>query len=146
MVRSFDESIGMRTNQVSRKIVRYLNRRLVQFEITLEQWIVLAKLVEQEEINQKMLAAKTDKDPAALLRILDVLERKKLVERRLVAGDRRSFSLHITSAGWELKEKVAPFLEGIFQEILGEIPIEKVEIYVDVLKSINHKLMNLEPK
>jgi len=143
MVGSFDESIGLQTNQVSRKILRYLNHRLECHDITLEQWVVLSKLAEQEEINQKMLAEKTDKDPAALLRILDVLERKKLVERRRVNGDRRSFSLHITDSGWKLKEKVAPFLEELFQEIVVGISSAKIEIYVDVLKSIDHKLMSL---
>ena len=72
MKTSFDEMIGLQSNKMNKKMLRYLNRSLEWYELTLEQWVVLSTLAEQENINQKMLAIKIEKDPASLLRILDI--------------------------------------------------------------------------
>ena len=76
MKTSFDEMIGLQSNKMNKKMLRYLNRSLEWYELTLEQWVVLSTLAEQENINQKMLSIKIEKDPASLLRILDILEKK----------------------------------------------------------------------
>ena len=78
MKTSFDEMIGLQSNKMNKKMLRYLNRSLEWYELTLEQWVVLSTLAEQENINQKMLSLKIEKDPASLLRILDILEKKAL--------------------------------------------------------------------
>lgn len=140
MARTFDELIGVHTNQVIKKLMRYLNRQLVPFGITLEQWLVLAKLSEEEDINQRMLAIKTGKDPAALLRILDLLEAKSLVKRKKDKEDRRAFSLCLTPSGWDLKDRVEPFIEEHFQKIVKGIPAEQIDVYVNVLEKMESNL------
>ena len=128
MKTSFDEMIGLQSNKMNKKMLRYLNRSLEWYELTLEQWVVLSTLAEQENINQKMLSLKIEKDPASLLRILDILEKKGFIERRQVQGDRR------------LKNEVAPYIENRFKEITADIPENEIEIYEQVLGKIDRSL------
>ena len=52
------------------------------FGVTLDQWLVLKRISEVPGIAQIDIANSTFKDPAAVTRILDILERKALVERQ----------------------------------------------------------------
>ncbi|MBE6723368.1 MAG: MarR family transcriptional regulator [Ruminococcaceae bacterium] len=140
MPTNLDESIGLQTNRMQKKLLRYLNRSLESYNITLEQWVVLSTLAEQENINQKTLSLKSGKDPASLLRILDILERKYLVKRGADKLDRRAFLLQITAQGKSLVENVAPFIEEKFKEITADIPNDKVTIFKQVLKKMDDNL------
>ena len=146
METSFDEMIGLQTNQMNKKMLRFLNRSLEWYELTLEQWVVLSTLAEQDNINQKTLSIKIGKDPTSLLRILDIMEKKGFIERRQFPGDRRASSLFITNEGKRLKNEVAPFIEDRFQEITAGIPEKEIEIYERVLKEIDHNLDGLLEK
>lgn len=96
---SLDKSIGMYINSINRKILRFLSLNLKKYNITTEQWSVLLSLTEEDGVNQKQLAKKVDKDQATLVRILDILERKKLVVRKKSTEDRRSFLIYVTPEG-----------------------------------------------
>lgn len=143
MPASFDKSIGLQSSQMNRKMIRFLNHSLEWYEITMEQWVVLSKLAEQEDINQKQLSIKAKKDPASMLRILDILERKGLIERRQDKEDRRASSLCITAKGKNLKNEVAPYIEERFKEIISGIPGQDIEVYIEVLKRIDKNLVEL---
>ncbi|MDP4159842.1 MAG: MarR family transcriptional regulator [Bacillota bacterium] len=137
---SYDESIGQLTNQTSKKIMRFLNSKLELHDITLEQWIVLLNLSQQDKITQKELAKNVDKDQPTLARILDILERKKFVVRKPSEKDRRAFNVQITEKGINLKNQVAPSLESFFQTIIEGISDEEIEIYKRVLLKINRNI------
>ena len=139
---SLDESIGLLANQTNRKMVRYVNLKLKSYDITLEQWVVLVMLTKEDRMNQKQLAQKVEKDQPTLARILDILERKKLIERLSIKEDRRSFSVYITDLGRNLKEEVATFLEDEFKKMLVGISEAKIDIYREVMMQINNNITN----
>lgn len=146
MLSTFDEAIGLQTSQMNKKMLRFLNHSLEWYEITLEQWVVLSTLAEQENINQKTLSEKSGKDPTSLLRILDILERKGLIERRADKADRRASSLFITAKGQNLKNEVAPYIDERFKEITANIPEHDIEIYEQVIKKLDQNLVELLDK
>lgn len=143
MFESYDQDIGMLTNKTSKKLIHYINNKLESFHLTTEQWVVLSNLSKQNKISQKSLAQVSGKDQPTLTRIIDILERKKFVERHPSKDDRRSFVLHITEDGLSICEKVGPFLEAIFKELLNDIPNENLKIYNDVLLQIDKNISNL---
>lgn len=73
-----------------------------------EQWIVLKRIGEQEGLKQRDVAELTYKDPASVTRILDILEKKKLIQRMPVENDRRTYALFLTEQGRLLIEKLTP--------------------------------------
>lgn len=139
---SQDEEIGMLTNKTNRKMLRFLNSKLQKYDITPEQWNVLLSLSKEEKVNQKQLSKKVDKDQATLVRILDILEKKELVERKSSREDRRAFFIDVTDKGRELVNKLIPFISGIFEQMLNNISIEEIDTYRKVLMKINENIFN----
>lgn len=143
MFESYDQDIGMLTNKVSKKLTSYLNNKLEKFNITTEQWTVLLKLSKKNKISQKLLAEVSGKDQSTLARILDILERKAFIERHPSKEDRRSFEIHITDSGLNLVGEVSPFLEDLFNKLLKDISLEKLEVYNAVLLKIDKNINSL---
>lgn len=139
---SQDEQIGMLTNKTNRKMLRFLNSKLQKYDITPEQWNVLLSLSKEEKVNQKQLSKKVDKDQATLVRILDILEKKELVERKSSKEDRRVFFIDVTDRGRELVNKLIPFISDIFEQMLNDISIEEIDTYRKVLMKINENIFN----
>lgn len=146
MYKTYDEAIGQLTNQVNKRIMRYLNSKLESYDITLEQWNVLLKLSQENEINQKQLAQKVDKDQPTLARILDILERKNLIERRANESDKRAFKLNITDDGINLKNEVIPYIEQYFKNIISGISEGELEIFKKVMIKISSNIDNSEKR
>lgn len=143
MLDSYDQNVGNFTNLVNKKMVYFLNSQLGAFDITAEQWQVLYKLSKQNKINQKILSQLVNKDQPTLTRMLDILERKCLVERHPSKEDRRSFSICITQNGLALVEKLTPYIEDIFKKILNNISEKDLKVYLEVLIEIDNNITNL---
>ena len=142
MSTNYDETIGYFSTYSNRKMIRYLSLQLEEYDITLEQWTILAKLPEQQAVNQKQLSVLVDKDPTTLVRILDILERKQLVRRRVSQEDRRAFLILITDKGKVLKKQLTPVIEATFLRILDDISTEKLQIFHEVLSKMNQNIEN----
>lgn len=96
------------------------------------------------KISQKQLAEISTKDQSTVTRIIDILERKKFIERHQSKEDRRSIFIHITEDGLSTCKKVAPFLEEIFYDVLKGISDEKLKIFNEVFLQIDENIDNLK--
>jgi len=76
--------------------------------ITVEQWILLKIIHENENISQKQLAELSLRDPAAITRTLDLLEKKGLLERHAVPNNRRQYHIRLTANGSEYIDEHLP--------------------------------------
>lgn len=144
MFESYDQDIGMLTNKINKKLIHYLNTKLVKFDLTTEQWAVLMKLSIQDKISQKQLSEISTKDQSTLTRIIDILERKKFIERHQSKEDRRSIVIHISEEGLSTCKKVIPYLEEIFNDVLKGISYEKLRIFNEVILQIDGNIDNLK--
>jgi DNA-binding MarR family transcriptional regulator len=143
VVMSKDKSIGSASVNTSRKISRILNIYLKPYHITTEQWSVLRTLSESDHISQKELSEIADKDQATLTKILDLLEKNEFAKRIPNPSDRRSFLIKITEKGTELAGEIAPYIEDVFSKIIHGIGEESLEIYQNVLLSIEKNIDSL---
>ncbi|MFB6467438.1 MarR family winged helix-turn-helix transcriptional regulator [Cytobacillus sp. Hz8] len=103
---SKDKAIGSSTVRLSKKLTRILNHYLKPYSITTEQWSVLRTLNEADQISQKELSERADKDQATLTKILDLLEKHGYASRMPNPSDRRSYLITITEKGSELSRKL----------------------------------------
>ncbi|MGH1339074.1 MAG: MarR family winged helix-turn-helix transcriptional regulator [Aureispira sp.] len=92
-----------------RSMRRYSNSEFAKFgyDISVEQWIVLKQVSENPKNTQRQISTATNKDPASVTRILDLLEKRGLIERT-TGVDRRSFGILLTTEGEELVAQILP--------------------------------------
>ncbi len=74
--------------------------------MTRAQWVILVWLERKPGITQNELASLVEVEPITIARLVDRLEARGVVERRLDPRDRRVRRLHLTEAA-------APLLEGV---------------------------------
>lgn len=117
---------------------RYVQARFKEhnFNITVDQWLVLNALNENVKLTQSDLAELVFKDKASMTRLIELLVLKKLVERAAHETSRRRFKLTITEKGHELIAQILPLVkENRKQGLLG-ISHGELQAAENVLKKI----------
>ena len=79
--------------------------------ITVDQWLILDVLLHADGVSQFTIAQKTYKDAPTVTRIIDLLEKKALIERRTHADDRRKYNIYLSEKGREKAERVFPLVQ-----------------------------------
>ncbi len=108
--------------------------------ITIDQWVVLKYIGENNGSNQVDIAKDSAKDAPTTTRIIDQLVRKKLVQRKADATDRRKFKVMITDKGLQLIKKVVP---GILKHRHATVKGIKSSELNALIKSLKKMLDNL---
>lgn len=91
----------------------------------------------------KDLAARLDLDASTLVRLIDVLVSKSLVERRADENDRRSKLLYLTEQG---KTALAPLQKSLFaaeSDMLAGLTDEQIEKFSAMLEHIDANIRAL---
>lgn len=91
-------------------VARMVRRRADQMArlrgTTRAQWLVLARLARHPGISQTELAGIVEVEPMTVARLIDRLETRGLVERRLDPHDRRLRRLHLTPKAEPLLDEI----------------------------------------
>ena len=107
---------------------------------------VLADLWQKDGITQKELGSSLIKNKSSVTKMLASLENAGLIIKKEDPDDKRNKLIFLTDLGRALREQiesVRPEMEG---KLLGEIPINEIEIAKKVLKTfylnLSDKLFN----
>jgi DNA-binding MarR family transcriptional regulator len=105
-------------DRTARKVKQYAQQKfkLKQFDITVDQWLVMKNLNENERLSQTELAHLVFKDHPTLTRIVDILCKKGYVERVQHPEDRRSYQLNLTKKGIDKVTNLKPQIAMIRQK------------------------------
>ncbi len=128
--------------QVMRKLKERMAAafKLHQFPVTKDQWLVLNSIAEAESLSQREIAENTFKDPAALTRILDLMEQKNLVKRVPSAADRRSFDVQLSVDGGRLHKRMLPVVKELYIKALQGISAKELDDLHNTLGKIKANL------
>jgi MarR family transcriptional regulator for hemolysin len=91
-------------------------------------------------VNQKQLAEVMGIEGPSLVRLLDNLESKKLIERRPSETDRRAKSIHLTPEGKELLVDLHQISDSVRVELLSEVSEQDLQTCISVFGHISSKL------
>jgi len=106
------------------------------YKITMEQLAVLEVLNSNGEMNMTALSNAVWKQNANITRIVDKLEKRQLVTRKPVVGDRRAYAIGITKDGKRLFRKVIPVVLDVYKDIVSSISKEDEALTLKTLKKI----------
>lgn len=118
-----DNAIGFwihRVYQASRNEMFRLFRQAGE-EVTPEQWAVLIRLWERNGRPQSDLSDSTFRDRPTMSRILDVMEERGLLQRRVDKDDARVRLVFLTRKGRELERKLVPIVKDIVERMTAGI-------------------------
>ncbi|MBP2651478.1 MAG: transcriptional regulator [Firmicutes bacterium] len=138
MYRSSEQShIGDVLHSTDTNFANMLSVRFKVFNITPEQWILLNSLAQKDGINQKELSVIAGKNQTIVTRMLDILERKRFVERRADPNDRRAYRVYLTEKGMELQKVLLTVEDKTIKAVLKDIVPEKLDEFFRICDHIN---------
>ncbi len=95
-VRPSPDNLSFLLADVSRLLRREIAQRLEGSDLTFAQARVLVHLARDAGLRQVELAARLEVQPITLARVIDQLERRGFVERRVDPDDRRAWRVFVT--------------------------------------------------
>ncbi len=121
-----------------KKIRNALQKRFNEagFDLTVDQWVVIDHLHKHAGASQNVLSEMTTKDAPTITRIIDLLVKKNLVERRMDGDDRRKFNIFLTPSGDLLFEQALPLVQEIRRQGWGSLSHDDYAHFVRIMDSI----------
>ena len=98
-------------NRAGARIADAFSKEVRPLGATLQMWRVLAALRERNGSRMGDLSETTSIEVSTLTRLVDSMEKKKLVARRSDPADARAIVLHATPAGQRLTGRILPIAE-----------------------------------
>jgi DNA-binding MarR family transcriptional regulator len=130
------------TGKASTAIARRLQKNFKQngLDITIEQWSVLYHLWKNDGISQQELCDATFRDKPSITRLVDNLEKLKLVKRVASKNDRRINRVYLTPAAQELQVQSMEVANQTLNEALEGVTNGQIEIAKEVLQMVYENL------
>ncbi|MFZ1798466.1 MAG: MarR family transcriptional regulator [Chitinophagaceae bacterium] len=125
---------GIANTAITRRLQK--NFRDAGLEITIEQWSVLYHLWENDGLSQQDLCNLTYRDKPSVTRLIDNLEKQKLVKRVSSKEDRRKNIVTLTDNALTLQQSTFELANKTMDEALAGI--KKAD--VAVIKEVLHKV------
>jgi len=102
----FRDTLAMRLRHAYFPIRRVTRNRLAEFDITVDQYVVLTLLAEEQGCTQQDLVEQVCSDPSSMRAILVLLEKRGLIRRKVCMIDARARRVFLTARGRKLQSKL----------------------------------------
>ena len=138
-----DINLGMLIAQVHRLSTKKFvqNSHNSGIDISMDQWLVLGPIWENEGISQKEISEYCLKDKTSVTKIIDTLEKKNLVVRVPDQLDHRIKRVVLSNKGKKLFLEVTPVMELTRDQLRKGITEKEVELLRSVLSKIYKNLI-----
>jgi len=135
------DGFGMSFVVLSRHWRRSLEEALAREGHADTTWVPLVHLADcGEPLCQRELALRAGLDGSSLVRLLDLLAARGLIERRAKLGDRRANLLHLTEAGHAVADDVRRILAQRETEMVAGVTEAELRAVSDVFARIARNL------
>lgn len=127
-------------------VQKALQEQLKDTGLTIGQPKILDYLKEHDGSNQKEIAKACFLEAGSLTTILNKMEEKGLIERRILNGNRRSFHIFLTAVGKEKQQLVDTAFSEIEKKALADISEKEFEQFMSVYHRIYSNLSGISEK
>ena len=138
MKQAENNSFGYLLSTCNNQLIKLLNREFTNAKLglTREQYVVLTILWEKDSVSQQFIANTLGKDKYSITKLIDGLEKRKLVKRVPTENDRRVKLIEVTPKALEIRPIVSEIVYTTIQKATMEIPEEDIEFTKTILKKI----------
>lgn len=127
------ERAWFRFLRVEARIRTSVAARLKDVGLSIPQCDVLTTLTEHEGVSQQELAAHLYVTKGNISGLIDRLEAAGFVQRRLIAGDRRSYSICLTPEGRKAADAGIAIQKRFVADTFGRMPPEDLATFEAIL-------------
>jgi len=129
---------GIASTAIARRLQKHFRQSAL--DITIEQWSILYHLWQQDCISQQELCKRTYRDKPSMTRLVDNLEKQKLVKRIASKEDRRKNLVCLTQAARDLQDLTINLANQTMDEALDGLSKADIETAKKVLHRVHENL------
>lgn len=122
-----------------RAFTNTITEALKPYGLSIPQWSVLGLLHEHEEQRPFQIAEALNVRPPVATALINELEGKKLVVRKVHTTDSRATIIALTRQGRQLVSKVERHVQKDMQILFGDITVPELSVYIRVLTKLTAK-------
>lgn len=121
MLRPLSQSLPIQLLIVHDLVMRYFRPMLNRFDMTDQQWRVLRVIASEGDADFRHIARTCLIQPASLSRMLETLEKRGWVSRRIAPDDRRQRLVRLTEAGQDVFDRASTETEEIHRALEADL-------------------------
>ena len=125
-------------------VQKKLMEQLKDTGLTLGQPKVLDYLKDHDGASQKEIAAGCLIEEGSLTSILNRMEEKGLIERKMLNGNRRTFHIFMTESGKKNQKLVEETFEKIEETALNNVSEEEQKVFMEIFLRIYRNLAEIK--
>ena len=131
-----DDRLAHLVKDAARAMVRGLQMRLAQHEVSFGHWAFLRVLWEKDGLTQKELSDEAGTTTPTTFTAVSAMEKLGYVERRYAPGNRKNTHVYLTPAGRALKRKLVPLAEEVNEISVSGLKATEINTARKVLLTI----------
>jgi DNA-binding MarR family transcriptional regulator len=137
---SADQHVGTALRETFRQFAHSVSTNVSGLGLSLNMWFVLRALWESDGLTQVHLAQKLEVTPAAIVGIVNALEKLGLVLRKRSKTDGRAYCIFLTPSGRSVRTKATTQALQVDARALRGFSIGEVETLLLLLKRLRVNL------
>ena len=140
------KNFGAYLDRTLKKVRLDLGRRFkeLNLDITPEQWIILSSLSNKNGQSQTQLGEGSFKNAPTVSRIIDLLCKKGLTERRRFENDRRRYKVFLTKRGKAIVEKAVLAVNASRKKGWNGLTDEDYTVFLRIINQIFDNFEDVE--
>jgi len=129
----FGGSVWCNLDIALRKVDEIYKKEIKDLNLAVIEMYILRELYEQDGQMASHLAKGVGRPATSFTPILDQLERKGLIERRMHPSDRRGVQIYLTKQGKALRQQIQTISENVDKKISEQIADKDWQSYQQVV-------------
>lgn len=125
-------------------VQKALMERVKESGLTIGQPKVLDYLKDHDGSSQKDIARACFIEAGSLTTILNGMEEKRLIERRTLNGNRRSYHIFMTDEGKKKQQMIDEAFAAIEEKAVSDISDEEYSQFMSVYQKLYNNLLNMK--
>ncbi|MPW17773.1 MarR family transcriptional regulator [Paraburkholderia sp. CNPSo 3157] len=131
-----DDRLAHLVKDAGRAMIRGLQMRLAQHEVSFGHWAYLRVLWVTDGLTQKELSDETGTTTPTTFSAVSAMEKLGYVERRYAPGNRKNTHVYLTPRGRGLKKKLVPLAEEVNEISVAGLKATEINVARKVLLTI----------
>jgi len=119
---------------------RQTNSHLAPFDMTADQFVLLALLTEEDGITQQQLAHRATSDPNTIRAMLVLLENRGLVKRRRHPTDGRALKITTTRKGRQAYAKLTAAIRPLQNRLSSPFKTKEINMMIKSLGKVSEAM------